>query len=135
MILIFGLNSHFTYLVNSPTKSNLWRKVFFFIFNQFFPLISKLATVARGHPKTIRTQSLIRKLVFGGFSKKIRNKTIYFYTKKKLLHYYFKLSFGPRVHFQGQKLTLCRNKKVFYTECPLVKLSYFTLGKSIFFHV
>jgi hypothetical protein len=30
-------------------------------------------------------------------------------------------------------LTLCRNKKVFYTECPLVKLSYFTLEKSFFF--
>jgi hypothetical protein len=85
MILIFGLNSHFTYLVNSPTKLNLWRKVFFSCITNFFPLISKLATVARGHPKTIRTRSLIGKLGFGGFSKKIRNKTFYFYTKNKII--------------------------------------------------
>jgi hypothetical protein len=49
-------------------------------------------------------------MVFAGFPKKIRNKTFYFQTKKKLLHYYFILSFGPRVHFRGQKLTFWQKK-------------------------
>jgi hypothetical protein len=49
-------------------------------------------------------------MVFAGFPKKIRNKTFYFQTKKKILHYYFILSFGPRVHFRGQKLTFWQKK-------------------------
>jgi hypothetical protein len=90
----------------------LEKSFFFSCITNFFPLISKLATVARGHPKTIRTQSLIGKLGFGGFSKKIRDKTFYFYTKKKILHYYFILSFGPRVHFRGQKLTFFLQREI-----------------------
>jgi hypothetical protein len=45
----------------------LEKSIFFSCITSFFPLISKLATVARGHPKIIRTRSLIRKLGFGGF--------------------------------------------------------------------
>jgi hypothetical protein len=59
-------------------------KFFFEFLTNFFPLISKLATVARGHTKTKRTRLLIRKLGFGGFSKKIKNKTFYFYAKKNI---------------------------------------------------
>jgi hypothetical protein len=135
---MFGLSSHFTYLINSPTEAHLsnyhislWKKVFFL---HFFSITFKAGHCCEGSPKTIRTRLLIGKLGFGGFSKKNMNKTFYFYTKKKILHNYFILSFGPRVYFRGQKLTLCRNKKVFYTECPLVKLSYFTLEKSFFFN-
>jgi hypothetical protein len=72
-------------------------------------------------------------MVFGGFPKKIRNKTFYFHTKIFFSLYFFLLSFGPRVYFRGQKLTFCLH----YPECNFqsktVKLSYFTLGKSFFF--
>jgi hypothetical protein len=46
----------------------------------------------------------------GGFPKKIRNKTFYFHTKKNILLYRFILSFGPRVHFRGKKLTFWQKK-------------------------
>jgi hypothetical protein len=50
-------------------------------------------------------------MVFGGFPKKIRNKTFYFHTKKIPI-YCFLLSFGPRVHFRGKKLTFVGTKKI-----------------------
>jgi hypothetical protein len=34
-----------------------------------------------GHQKTMKTRSLIGNMVFGGFPKKIRNKTFYFHCK------------------------------------------------------
>jgi hypothetical protein len=49
-------------------------------------------------------------MVFGGFPKKIRNKTFYFHTKKKYYFFLFLLSFGPRVHFRGQKLIFWQKK-------------------------
>jgi hypothetical protein len=57
---------------------SLWRKVFFFILNEFFFIHIKVAYCCEGSPKTIRTRSLIGNIVFGGFPKKIRNKTILF---------------------------------------------------------
>jgi hypothetical protein len=50
-------------------------------------------------------------MVFGGFPKNIRNKTFYFYNIKKINFFLFLLSFGPRVHFRGQKLTFWQKKK------------------------
>jgi hypothetical protein len=65
------------------------------------------------------------------FSKKIRNKTFYFYTKKN--HFIlFLLSFGPKVHFRGQKLTFWSNHPEYNFQSKTVKLSYFTLEKSFF---
>jgi hypothetical protein len=49
-------------------------------------------------------------MVFGGFPKKIRNKTFYFHTKKKISLFSFLLSFGPRVRFQGQQLIFWQKK-------------------------
>jgi hypothetical protein len=50
-------------------------------------------------------------MVFDGFPKKNRNKTFYFHTKKKYCFYFFLLSFGPRVHFQGKKLNFCQKNR------------------------
>jgi hypothetical protein len=109
----------------------------FFIFNQFslsfslwlnrhisvlFSINIKAGHCCEGSLKNNK-RSLIVKLGFGGFSKKIKNKTFYFYTKK-ILHYYFILCFGPRVHFRGQKLTF-----YFYTKkkyCNIIL--YFVLA-------
>jgi hypothetical protein len=77
---------------------SLWRKFFFSFWTNFFSFISKLSNVARGHQKTMR----IGNMVFGGFPKKIRNKTFYFHCKKNLF-ILFLLSFGPRVHFRGKR--------------------------------
>jgi hypothetical protein len=43
-----------------------------------------LPTVVRGHQKTIKTRSLIGNMVFGGFPKKIRNKTFFIFSLKKI---------------------------------------------------
>jgi hypothetical protein len=85
-------------------------KYFFSILTNFFFILIKVAHCCEGSPKTIRTRSLIRNMVFGGFPKKNRNKTFYFHNKKKYGLYFFLLSFGPRVHFQGKKLNFRQNK-------------------------
>jgi hypothetical protein len=97
-LLSFGPRVHFrgqksTFMSNHPeykfqsktVKLSYFtlKKSFFFIFNkQKISFILKLLTVARGHQKTMRTGSLIRNMVFGGFPKKIRNKTFYFHSNK-----------------------------------------------------
>jgi hypothetical protein len=90
-LLSFGPRVHFrgqrlTFCSHHPEYNFQSKTVklsyFTSIFNQFFSsLISKLATVARGHQKNKRTQSLIKNMVFGCFPKKIRNKTFYFHSK------------------------------------------------------
>jgi hypothetical protein len=114
----------------SQKRSNyhisLWRKV-------FFSFILKLLTVARGHQKTMKTRSLIGNMVFGGFPKKIRNKTFYFHSNKFFFTLFFLLSFSPRVHFRGEKLTFMSNHPDYNVQSKTVKLSYFTLEKSFFF--
>jgi hypothetical protein len=62
---------------------SLWTKVFFSVLTIFFPIYIKVAYCCEGSPKKMWTQSLIGNVVFDGFPKKIRNKTFYFYTKKK----------------------------------------------------
>jgi hypothetical protein len=59
-------------------------------------------------------------MVCGGFPKKIRNKTFYFYTKKKYHFILFLLSFGPRVHFRGQKLIFWQKKIPPKKKTPLI---------------
>jgi hypothetical protein len=107
-------------------------KSFFLFITNFFPLISKLATVARGHPKTIRTRSLIRKLGFGGFSKKNRNKTFYFYTKKKycIIILYFVLALES---ISGVKSWLCAEIKKFSIQSAHLSNYHISLWRKVFF--
>jgi hypothetical protein len=70
---------------------SLWRKVFFPFLTNFFSFISKLPSVARGHQKNKKTQSLIGNMVVGRFPKKIRNKTFYFHCKKNFTIFFFYL--------------------------------------------
>jgi hypothetical protein len=81
----------------------------------------------------MRTRSLIRNMVFGGFPKKIRDKTFYFHSNKKVSHNPFLLSFGHRVHFRSQTLTFWSNTPEYKFQSKTVKISHFTLEKSIFF--
>jgi hypothetical protein len=50
-----------------------------------------LPNVARVYQKNKRTQSLIGNMVFGGFPKKIRNKTFYYHGKKIFTYFFFHL--------------------------------------------
>jgi hypothetical protein len=54
-------------------------------------------------------QSLIGKIDLAVFQKKLGTKRLIF-TQKKLLFYFFLLSFGPKVHFRGQKMTFWQKK-------------------------
>jgi hypothetical protein len=85
-------------------------KSFFFILTNFLFIYLKVAQCCEGSPEKVWTQSLIKNTELDGFPKKIRNKTFYFYTKKKYHLFLFLLSFGPRVHFRGQKLTFWQKK-------------------------
>jgi hypothetical protein len=96
-LLCFGPRVHFrgqklTFWSNHP-KNNFQSKTvklsYFTLEKSFFSFILKLPTVARSHQQTMKTRSLIRNMVFGGFPKKIRNKTFYFHTKKNNSLYYF----------------------------------------------
>jgi hypothetical protein len=81
----------------------------------------------------MRTRSRIGNMVFGGFPKKIRNKTFYFHGKFFFHFNLVLLSFGTRVHFRSQTWTFWSNTPEYKFQSKTVKLSYFTLEKSIFF--
>jgi hypothetical protein len=79
---LFGqtpLNINFSQKLSNYHIS-LWRKVFFSYLTNVFFFISKLPNVARSHQKKQKKRSLIKNMVFGGFPKKIRNKTFYFHS-------------------------------------------------------
>jgi hypothetical protein len=130
----------FEVTIFSQKRSNyhisLWRKVFFsFLTNVFFIHI-KVAQCCHESPKIKqKKRSLIGNMVFGGFPKKIRNKTFYFHCKKKFHSNLFLLSFGPRVHFRSQTWTFMSNTPEYIFQSKTVKLSHFTLEKSIFSHI
>jgi hypothetical protein len=67
------------------------------------------------------------------FQKKLGTKLFIFTIKIKFHFFLVLLSFGPRVHFWGQKLTFISNHPEYKFQSKTVKLSYFTLEKSIFF--
>jgi hypothetical protein len=149
-LLSFGPRVHFrdqksTFWSNTPEYNfqsktvklsyfTLEKSFFFPFLTIFFSFISKLPNVARGHQKNKKTESLIGNMVFGGFPTKKRNKTFYFHCRKKIHLILFLLSFGPRVHFRDQKSTFWSNTPEYNFQSKTVKLSYFTLEKSFFFH-
>jgi hypothetical protein len=69
------------------------------------------------------------------FPKKIRNKTFYFYSKKKYCFFVFVLSFGHRVQFQGQKLIFWQKKIAAQNTIVSQKLSnyHISLWRKVFF--
>jgi hypothetical protein len=132
------LSNHPDYNFQSKTVKLSYftlEKSFFSIFNQFFFHSYQSCPMLRGFTnKNKRTQSLIGNMVFGDVPKKIRTKTFYFQSKKIISLYSFLLSFGPRVHFRGQKSTFWSNHPEYNFQPNTVKLSYFTLEKSFIFH-
>jgi hypothetical protein len=68
------------------------------------------------------------------FQKKLVTK-LFIFTVNFFFHFIiFLLSFGPRVHFRGQKLTFWSNHPEYNFQSITVKLSYFTLENFFFFH-
>jgi hypothetical protein len=84
-------------------------KFFFPFLTNFFSFISKLPNVARGHQKIREPGRLLGTWYLAVFQKKLGTKLFIFTVKIKFHFIIFLLSFGPRVHFRGQKLTFWSN--------------------------
>jgi hypothetical protein len=99
-----------------------------------FSFILKLLPVARGHRrKTKKNGRLLGTWYLGVFQKKLETK-LFIFTVKFFFHFFlFLLSFGPRVHFRSQTWTFMSNTPEYKFQSKTVKLSLFTLEKSIFF--
>jgi hypothetical protein len=111
-------------------------KYFFsFLTNVFFIYIKVASCCEESPKKNKKKRSLIGNMVFGGFPKKIRNKTFYFHRNFFFHFILFLLSFGPRVHFRSQTWTFMLNTPKYKFQSKTVKLSYFTLEKSFFFRI
>jgi hypothetical protein len=81
----------------------------------------------------MRTRSLIGNMVFGGFPKKISNKTFYFHSKKKITLFLFYLVLALESISGVKRGLFGPNTPEYKFQSKTVKLSYFTLEKSIFF--
>jgi hypothetical protein len=89
----------------------------------------------RGVTKKIREPShLLGTWYLAVFQKKLGTKLFIFRVKFFFHFIFFLLSFGPRVHLRGQKSTFWSNHPEYNIQSKTVKLSYFTLKKSFFFH-
>jgi hypothetical protein len=117
-------------------------KSFFFIYNQFFFINIKAGHCCEGSPKTIKTRSLIGNMGFGGFPKKIRNKTFYFHCKKKftIFFFYFVLALesisGGKSRLFGQTpLNIIFCQKLSNCHISLWRKVFFPFFSNFFFHL
>jgi hypothetical protein len=114
---------------------SLWRKVFFPILTNFFFIHIKVAQCCEESPKKNKKNGrFLGTWYLGVFQKKLGTKLFIFTVKKKIHINLFLLSFGPRVHFRSQTWTFWSNTPEYKFQSKTVKLSHFTLEKSIFSH-
>jgi hypothetical protein len=109
-------------------------KSIFFLFNQFFFHSYQSCPMLRGVTKEKQKNGcLLGTWYLGVFQKKLGTKLFIVTVKKKFHSNLFLLSFGPRVHFRSQTLTFWSRHPEYNFQSKTVKLSHFTLEKSIFF--
>jgi hypothetical protein len=87
------------------------REKYFFPFKpKQISLILKLPTVEKGHQKQYEPGHLLGTWYLAVFQKKIGTKLFILTLKKNMAIFFFLLSFGLRVHFQGKKLIFWQKK-------------------------
>jgi hypothetical protein len=114
---------------------SLWRKVFFSHLTNVFFHSYQSCPMLRGVTKEKQKNSrFLGTWYLGVFQKKLGTK-LFIFTVNFFFHcILFLLSFGPRVHFRSQTWTFMSNTPDYNFQSKTVKLSYFTLEKSIFSH-
>jgi hypothetical protein len=128
VVQLTGLSS-----IHSANLSNyhisLWRKVFFFFLTNFFLLLWKLPTVAKGYQIKCKCSRLLGTWYLAVFQNKLGTKLFIFTLQKKYCFIIFYLvltleSFsGVKSWFYG------KNHSEYNFQSKTVKLSYFTLEK------
>jgi hypothetical protein len=110
------------------------REKYFFVLNQFLFHSYQSCPMLRGVTKKNKKNGcFLGTWYLEDFQKKLGTK-LFIFTVNYFFHSnLFLLSFGPRVHFRSQTLTFWSNHPEYNFQSKTVKLSHFTLEKSIFF--